>query len=108
MENGLRDLLERDHARLDGLLRAAGGNIDPVVYEEFRAGLLRHIGLEEKILLPAARRQGGDRSGQSSDTFYSSCPPVASAEWVGVDEDLRDLPVGNRDQERNVRPPVAT
>src|SRR6185312_4393061 len=63
MENGLRELLERDHARLDGLLRAAavGGHIDPVVYEEFRAGLLRHIGLEEKILLPAARRlRGGD------------------------------------------------
>jgi hypothetical protein len=63
MESGLRDLLERDHARLDGLLRAAaaGGNVDPVVYEEFRAGLLRHIGLEEKILLPAARRlRGGD------------------------------------------------
>lgn len=63
MESGLRDLLERDHARLDGLLRAtaAGGHIDPVVYEEFRAGLLRHIGLEEKILLPTARRlRGGD------------------------------------------------
>src|SRR6185312_13150163 len=63
MENGLRELLERDHARLDGLLRAAavGGHIDPVVYEEFRAGLLRHIGLEEKILLPTARRlRGGE------------------------------------------------
>jgi hypothetical protein len=63
MENALRDLLERDHARLDGLLRAAGvgGHIDPIVYEEFRAGLLRHIGLEEKILLPTARRlRGGE------------------------------------------------
>ena len=29
--------------------------IEPTAYAEFRNGLLRHIGLEEKILLPAAR-----------------------------------------------------
>jgi hypothetical protein len=56
--------LANDHARLDGLLRramTAGGTVDGAAYAEFRAGLLRHISLEEKILLPAAQRwQGGD------------------------------------------------
>jgi len=56
--------LAGDHTRLDGLLRRAmtvGGAVDRAAYAEFRAGLLRHISLEEKILLPAAQRwQGGD------------------------------------------------
>jgi hypothetical protein len=39
----------------------AASTIDRAAYAEFRAGLLRHISLEEKILLPAAQRwQGGD------------------------------------------------
>ena len=48
-----------DHRRLDEILRSAtavAGHIDPVRFEEFRGGLLRHIGMEEKVLLPAARR----------------------------------------------------
>jgi hypothetical protein len=53
-----------DHRRLDGLLErstAVPGCVDPVLFEEFRGGLLRHIGMEEKLLLPAARRaRGGD------------------------------------------------
>ncbi|HEX5071079.1 MAG TPA: DUF937 domain-containing protein [Vicinamibacterales bacterium] len=50
-----------DHRRLESLLdrAAAGGRIEPALYEEFRAGLLRHIGLEEKILLPAVSRARG-------------------------------------------------
>jgi hypothetical protein len=64
MPGPLTNLLAGDHARLDGLLRramAAGGAVDRAAYAEFRAGLLRHISLEEKILLPAAQRwQGGD------------------------------------------------
>jgi hypothetical protein len=56
--------LANDHERLDSLLRramTAGGVIDRAASAEFRAGLLRHISLEEKILLPAAQRwQGGD------------------------------------------------
>lgn len=45
-----------DHRRLEELLHRAFTNadyIDEVVYAEFRSGLLRHIALEEKILLPA-------------------------------------------------------
>jgi hypothetical protein len=59
----VRQLLEGDHARLDALLNAAAGAsngpIDMVAYGGFRTGLLRHIGMEEKILLPAARRLRG-------------------------------------------------
>lgn len=49
----------KDHARLDALLRlsvADPGAFDVEAFEAFRAGLLRHIAWEEKILLPAARR----------------------------------------------------
>jgi hypothetical protein len=51
-----------DHARLDALLRRAfvtPGRIDHDAYAAFRKGLLRHIGMEEKILLPAAQRARG-------------------------------------------------
>ena len=54
--------LEDDHRRLEELLNAAlssGGRIEQGQYDEFRAGLLRHIGMEEKILLPAAQRANG-------------------------------------------------
>ncbi|HKP01576.1 MAG TPA: hemerythrin domain-containing protein [Nitrospiraceae bacterium] len=56
----LTEFLVKDHRRLDGLFQAAGarpGSIDNHAYAQFRAGLLRHIGMEEKILLPAAQRQ---------------------------------------------------
>lgn len=54
--------LADDHARLDGLLQRATIHpdaIEPSAYAEFRAGLLKHIGMEEKILLPAAQRAYG-------------------------------------------------
>jgi hemerythrin superfamily protein len=35
--------------------------VDLAAYDEFRRGLLRHIAMEEKVLLPAAREwRGGD------------------------------------------------
>jgi hypothetical protein len=48
-----------DHRRLGDLLRrsmAEPGRIDLAPFGEFRAGLLKHIGMEEKVLFPAARR----------------------------------------------------
>jgi hypothetical protein len=64
MSGALTNVLAGDHTRLDGLLdqaMTAGGAVDRAAYAEFRAGLLTHISLEEKILLPAAQRwQGGD------------------------------------------------
>jgi hypothetical protein len=55
-------LLAADHERLDALLRrafASAGSVDREAYDAFRRGLLRHIGMEEKILLPAAQRARG-------------------------------------------------
>ncbi len=54
--------LVADHARLDALLTRAAARpdgIDLPAYDGFRRGLLRHIGMEEKILLPAAARARG-------------------------------------------------
>jgi hypothetical protein len=53
------DFLIEDHRRLEKLLQSAVTHVDQVdqgAYAQFRAGLLRHIGMEEKILLPAAQR----------------------------------------------------
>jgi hypothetical protein len=54
----ISDHLTRDHTRLDGLLRAAERHAPAGLeaYGEFRRGILRHIAVEEKLLLPAARR----------------------------------------------------
>jgi Hemerythrin HHE cation binding domain len=58
----ITEFLLADHQRLEGLLQLAVARIDQVdrqIYDQFRAGLLRHIGMEEKILLPAAQRLRG-------------------------------------------------
>lgn len=63
MSSSIERYLEEDHRRLDGLLRAAladPARFDLEAFERFRAGLLRHIGLEEKLLIPEARRRRGD------------------------------------------------
>ncbi|MCU0681554.1 MAG: iron-sulfur cluster repair di-iron protein [Polyangiaceae bacterium] len=50
-----------DHERIDGLLaRARAGEVvDIAAFEQFRAELLRHIAMEEKVLLPDARQRRG-------------------------------------------------
>src|SRR5262249_54817688 len=55
----IHDLLVADHRRLGALLQRAvthPARFDHEAFEGFRAGILRHIGIEEKILLPEARR----------------------------------------------------
>ena len=63
MPGELYQYLADDHERLDSLFRRAvakPGDIDAESYHEFRKGLLRHIAMEEKIVLPSiARWQGG-------------------------------------------------
>jgi hypothetical protein len=52
-------LMAAEHTRLDDLLvQAAGrdGAIDVKAYEDFRRGLLRHIAIEEKVLLPTVQQ----------------------------------------------------
>ena len=62
MAKDIHRYLADDHRRLDDLLDCAMAdpeNIDTAAYEQFRAGLLRHIGMEERVLLPAARKKRG-------------------------------------------------
>lgn len=50
-----------EHLRINRLLEAAtrAEPIDEVAYSRFRHDLLRHIGMEEKVLLPYARQKRG-------------------------------------------------
>jgi len=57
--------LADDHARLAALLTR--GATDPAAYADFRKGLLRHIGMEEKILFPAAQRARGGEPSPAAD-----------------------------------------
>jgi len=64
MPGPIHDFFEADHRRLDALLeRAVAGTdgIDEAAYARFRKGLLRHLAMEEKLLLPAVRRARGGR-----------------------------------------------
>jgi len=58
----LAHYLAEDHRRLEAMLERATDapdQIDRGLFERFRAGLLRHIGIEEKILFHAAQRAHG-------------------------------------------------
>ena len=51
--------LADDHARLDVLVQRAFADPDQIdlhAYGQFRSGLLKHIAMEEKVLLPAAQQ----------------------------------------------------
>ena len=59
MNNKLYSFFINDHRRIESLLNHAAINlehIDLVIYSEFRKSLLRHIGIEEKIVLPAIKK----------------------------------------------------
>jgi hypothetical protein len=54
-EGPIHRFLARDHTRLDELLRRSVADpavVDMAAYETFRSGLLRHIAMEEKVLIP--------------------------------------------------------
>lgn len=53
----LHEYLSRDHQRLDELLLRALDNEG--AYIEFRRGLLRHIGIEERVLFPFLKQHFG-------------------------------------------------
>ncbi len=62
MSGPLHRFFSADHRRLDALLERSlrqPGNIDLVPFGQFRAGILRHIGMEEKVLFVAARTARG-------------------------------------------------
>jgi Hemerythrin HHE cation binding domain len=59
----IHQMMAADHARLDQLLDRAAqpARIDLAPYDTFRRGLLKHIAMEEKILMPAAQRLNGNQ-----------------------------------------------
>jgi hypothetical protein len=62
MTDPITRYFREDHARLDALLDRAvarAGEIDAAAFAAFRAGILRHIAWEEKILLRAAKEARG-------------------------------------------------
>ena len=59
MNGPLYKFFVEDHRRLEKLLnRAAAGapKYDMAVYGEFRVGLLKHIKMEENVIIPAAQK----------------------------------------------------
>ena len=59
----IEQFMTADHARLDQLLELAcrsDGAIDGPTFAVFREGLLRHIAMEEKVLLPYLRARVGE------------------------------------------------
>jgi len=65
MPGEIHRCLAGDHARLDGLLERAvrdPQNINAAAYAQFRSGLLKDFGREEKVLLPAARERRGSEA----------------------------------------------
>ena len=70
MAGKLYRYLSEDHRRLDALLERAitkQESINAAAYAQFRSGLLKHIAIEEKILLPAAQRLGGKPLAMASE-----------------------------------------
>jgi hypothetical protein len=62
MHGPLHRFFSADHRRLDALLKrsiAEPGEVDLAPFGQFRAGILRHIGMEEKVLFTAARQARG-------------------------------------------------
>lgn len=58
IKSALREWLARDHAEIDALLRTAlaSERFDLAAFGQFRERLLRHIGIEERLLFPAVKR----------------------------------------------------
>lgn len=97
MSTELVQRLLEDHASNQGKLQAcvrADGTVDLERFNEFRHGLLRHIAIEETLVMPAlARILGAEpvmRKAQRREHagIAALCVPTPSLEWI---EDLREL-----------------
>jgi hypothetical protein len=94
----LHTLLSHDHERLEALLTAAlrpDGTIDQEAYAAFRRGLLRHIGIEERILFAELRTRSAmsdvERQLHRDHAVLAALlvPPPAAAEIELVRDILR-------------------
>lgn len=77
----IHQYLARDHERLRALLAtatAAPDRIELASYAEFRAGLLRHIAMEEKVLFAYIRARGDADGRALVDTLHADHAAIAS------------------------------
>ncbi|MEW6434776.1 MAG: hemerythrin domain-containing protein [Myxococcota bacterium] len=97
MPSRVTRLLAAEHADSQAKLRACVGPDDAVDlrrFDDFRHALLRHIAIEEKVLMPALTKalgrpplfQNGLRKDHAG--VAALCVPTPTREWV---EDLREL-----------------
>lgn len=105
MVSGITEFLARDHDRLDALFtkaRADEARVDLEGYEEFRRGLLRHVGMEELILIPAptpkilaairAILEPHNLMEEEADGLYAQCEKALGAEAESILARLRAAP----------------
>lgn len=97
MPSRVTRLLAAEHAESQAKLRACvgpDGTVDLKRFDEFRHALLRHIAIEEKVLMPALTKALGKpplfQNGLRKDHagVAALCVPTPTREWV---EDLREL-----------------
>ena len=93
MRGPLHRFLGADHRRLDGLLKRSAfepDRVDLALFGEFRAGILRHIGMEERvlsILVPHNRRE------EEPGGVYDACDEaLGPAESERVAAELQAFP----------------
>jgi hypothetical protein len=102
----IRRFLAADHDRLDALLSSAvkpSGEVDLASYAEFRAGLLRHIGIEEKVLFPASQRANGGVSLPMVARLHLEHGALAlllvPTPTAGIVDEIRSILVGHNERE---------
>lgn len=81
MPGPIHSFLSQDHARLDALLIRATSHpevVDLVSFAELRAGLLRHIAIEEKVLFAGARAHPERVPKQIIDQLHADHAALAS------------------------------
>lgn len=80
MNGDLYNYFFGDHRELEEALAQAVASeaIDTVAYGKFRTGLLRHIALEEKILLPALESVTKDRMKSVLDQIHADHGAIAA------------------------------
>lgn len=97
MASPVTHLLTAEHAESQARLAAChlkDGAVDLKRFDEFRHSLLRHIAIEEKVLMPALTKALGKpplfQNGLRKDHagIAALCVPTPTREWL---EDLRDL-----------------
>lgn len=97
MPSRVTRLLAAEHADSQAKLRACvgpDGAVDLKRFDEFRHALLRHIAIEEKVLMPALTKALGKpplfQNGLRKDHagVAALCVPTPTREWL---DDLREL-----------------